>query len=686
MNYLEMNKLSLNEGLFKDIDKEIVNVDDPDYEQKIKDQTFNNFQEHDRILRIKKEMIDWLCGHVNIFCSSIPTRFLTPSDEDKFFEISFTNSGDPFINLKVPSHLNLFGVIFSVENQGRFNEKGELPYKFKLCEGSFSISHSAHNSAEKSWDELRSFKNFPTTIYENCRVSGNKYRDNRNKVYLSNNLSTLPEGIQIGRDLDITYIGITSLEGMPNNIKVGNKFNLSHNELKSLKGWNPTFKFGDSTTRYTPVTTLDLSDNTSLESIADLPDNFSCDIIDLEYCGIRDGRGFSTGLNAGYLYLMHNKLTTEGLTKYPLPRDMKVKCVKIGPQRALVGMNVNVYLKKDPDNPILIPAGIETIHIWNVIEGPECDDRFDDNGRPLTKQLDESILYEGSFKDLDKNIVSVDDPDYEQKVKDQTFNDFKEADHKKRKTVIEEWILEHIFHSSYYTGPNHMLSDLPFKAYEVDNNYEIHLYSEGIKNNAPVETDAFRISVSDSPSIPYKIAECTANLVILKNDPKHPDVESTLTSLKNLPDELPLTLTVGPKSLRTLEGCPKTIHGDFDISNCSNIESLEGGPEYVGGFMDCSHCSLTNLEGCPDHVGRQFFANYNNINDLYWYPESGFYGPFNIEQNALLPEQITDFMNMHPWIKMSSYPYDQDEAKVKRIEDSYRREYSVNGMNNFDVY
>ena len=34
----------------------------------------------------------------------------------------------------------------------------------------------------------------------------------------------------------------------------------------------------------------------------------------------------------------------------------------------------------------------------------------------------------GQFKDLDKLIVNIDDPDYEQKVKDQTFTDFQERD------------------------------------------------------------------------------------------------------------------------------------------------------------------------------------------------------------------------------------------------------------------
>lgn len=47
--------------------------------------------------------------------------------------------------------------------------------------------------------------------------------------------------------------------------------------------------------------------------------------------------------------------------------------------------------------------------------------------------------------------------------------------------------------------------------------------------------------------------------------------------------------------LKTLEGCPKIVRGDF-LCNDNKLESLKGAPQ-VSGLFDCSHNELTSLEG-----------------------------------------------------------------------------------------
>ena len=60
-------------------------------------------------------------------------------------------------------------------------------------------------------------------------------------------------------------------------------------------------------------------------------------------------------------------------------------------------------------------------------------------------------------------------------------------------------------------------------------------------------------------------------------------------------------------NLESLEGAPKEVSGYFDCSNCKKLESLEGSPEKVGGYFDCSRCeNLKSLEGAPKEVKGRF--------------------------------------------------------------------------------
>ena len=62
-------------------------------------------------------------------------------------------------------------------------------------------------------------------------------------------------------------------------------------------------------------------------------------------------------------------------------------------------------------------------------------------------------------------------------------------------------------------------------------------------------------------------------------------------------------------SLKSLEGAPKEVGGDFICFNCKSLTSLEGAPKEVGGNFDCGYCdSLTSLEGAPKEVRGDFYC------------------------------------------------------------------------------
>ena len=67
--------------------------------------------------------------------------------------------------------------------------------------------------------------------------------------------------------------------------------------------------------------------------------------------------------------------------------------------------------------------------------------------------------------------------------------------------------------------------------------------------------------------------------------------------------------------LKSLEGSPKIIGGDYDCSDCK-LESLKGGPEKVGGTFNCEKNNLNSLAGGPESVGGDFLLSYNKVGSL----------------------------------------------------------------------
>lgn len=79
------------------------------------------------------------------------------------------------------------------------------------------------------------------------------------------------------------------------------------------------------------------------------------------------------------------------------------------------------------------------------------------------------------------------------------------------------------------------------------------------------------------------------------------------------------------EKLKSLEGCPKTVIGNFRV-NFSQIESLEGGPIFVSGDYDCaSNPKLVSFKGAPEAVGGDFNtlgSFYAGLQDLEYFPKA----------------------------------------------------------------
>ena len=77
------------------------------------------------------------------------------------------------------------------------------------------------------------------------------------------------------------------------------------------------------------------------------------------------------------------------------------------------------------------------------------------------------------------------------------------------------------------------------------------------------------------------------------------------------------TFEVVMAGLKTLEGCPRDVRGNFDAS-LNPIDSLEGGPVSVGDAYNVSNCkNLTSLRGAPQFVNNAFIATQCNLSHFH---------------------------------------------------------------------
>ncbi|GAB5388713.1 MAG: hypothetical protein Alpg2KO_16810 [Alphaproteobacteria bacterium] len=93
--------------------------------------------------------------------------------------------------------------------------------------------------------------------------------------------------------------------------------------------------------------------------------------------------------------------------------------------------------------------------------------------------------------------------------------------------------------------------------------------------------------------------------------------KNKLTSLKGLDGKLnkaSLEISMNP-DLKTLEGCPKVLHGSLYISG-TGLTSFEGGPERVNGDIVARRSQFTSLKGAPAVIGGRLVASHNPLQSI----------------------------------------------------------------------
>ena len=631
MNQLDMKFHKINEGLFKDLDKNIVSIDDPDYEEKVKDQTFKNFQEADAQTKINA-IREWICDHISVYCGNsyqyIKNCTLSKEEENTFFKIVKDDNGDYYIDLLgwkdiqktisgVSYNVTLeYTIISGINYKSPFTDSGELPYRFNSCMGSFEISETVAGL-------MKSYKNIPDYVEINCILNADAGLVNEYSIPLS----TLPKNLTVGNSLFL--YNVKTLKGMPDNIKVGKTFFIQ-GSLETMEGWNPT-----TTVKYLTV-------HNNLRSIKGLPDGFTCDELSLSSNLISEIKDWPKNLNiTGKLDLSYNGLTLDSLEKHPFPDDASVEFLIIGSQ---YDENTKQWraLDKRSDRPVVIPAGIKDFSIWAVdrVEHMPISEKTYQRNNSYWKQLSRTKkLNEGLFKDLDKNIINPDDPDYEQKVKDQTFNNFQEHDRNIKKQVVIDWICDHILYNTQSGGEKWDPESFKPSSYihpvepedegilfTVDDDYGIHLLTplacDAKEMGWPEQScwwpceihgnagqikrsrlaQCFYLSAVNKINgpLPYKIKECQCHLAANY---------CGLTSLKGFPEKIGfkdpysgnwihMNLYLNNNKLQSLIGCPQ--EGIYDLFLCNNkLKTLNGAPKSIAGTIDLSDNFLYNLNHIP---------------------------------------------------------------------------------------
>lgn len=170
--------------------------------------------------------------------------------------------------------------------------------------------------------------------------------------------------------------------------------------------------------------------------------------------------------------------------------------------------------------------------------------------------------------------------------------------------------------------------------YKINDDGSIDIDGDCIITNMPYDTIPFKINKVDGD---FKLM--TSNVTSLKNSPTIIDGRCEivsnpfLLSLDGISKEISDTISIENNhriknliglqdivyksflctrniNLTSLEGCPRIINGNIDITN-NNITNLKFFPEYVKN--DCRVCRtrITNLTGLPDTIHGDLIMNNN---------------------------------------------------------------------------
>lgn len=152
----------------------------------------------------------------------------------------------------------------------------------------------------------------------------------------------------------------------------------------------------------------------------------------------------------------------------------------------------------------------------------------------------------------------------------------------------------------------------------IDNNY---LYNSIEISDKPNKDGKYKVSSKGNVVVKNsKIENLTNGLFVWKKTNRF-DCSNCLSlkSLEGAPKEVKGDFyCYNCRSLTSLNGAPKKVTGYFNCSYCKNLKSLKGAPKKVDGNFNCSLCNLlTSLEGAPKEVGGNFSCSYcQNLKSL----------------------------------------------------------------------
>lgn len=150
------------------------------------------------------------------------------------------------------------------------------------------------------------------------------------------------------------------------------------------------------------------------------------------------------------------------------------------------------------------------------------------------------------------------------------------------------------------------------KNYKIDGNYSI----DGNIVNAPNARVQF---INNSNNI----HELTNGLFEFGDVRSFICRRTSITSLKGGPKKVDFFSCGFCQELKSLEGAPQIIDGEFTCESCKKLTSLKGLPNIVNGHLECTHChSLKSLRGAPKKINGTFdIIDCKKLKNLNYLPE-----------------------------------------------------------------
>lgn len=137
------------------------------------------------------------------------------------------------------------------------------------------------------------------------------------------------------------------------------------------------------------------------------------------------------------------------------------------------------------------------------------------------------------------------------------------------------------------------------------------------------------------------------------------------------------SINLNNANITSLEGCPKDVKGNFEVSN-NRLETLKHAPKEVLNDFYCNDNVLTSLEGAPEFVGGDFNCFGNQLTTLKGIkpvdPTDEFawnvFGTFNCSENPHLKNQKEQIIKFQ--VKADSYITDDDGLfKFEDIKEEF---------------